>query len=186
MSDWLNAAHALLASHPQWLALAIFAIALLECLAIVGILLPGVVLLFGVATLAGSGHLSLAQTLLWAWAGALCGDLLSYALGRSCQARLQRLPWLRDHPQALHSAEQYMQRYGMASLLVGRFIGPLRPLLPMTAGMLRLPAGQFLAISLLASAGWAVAYLLPGWATGAALRLPLSSSFWQQAGLLAL
>lgn len=186
MSDWLNAAHALLASHPQWLALAIFAIALLECLAIVGILLPGVVLLFGVATLAGSGHLSLAQTLLWAWAGALCGDLLSYTLGRSCQARLQRLPWLRDHPQALHSAEQYMQRYGMASLLVGRFIGPLRPLLPMTAGMLRLPAGQFLAISLLASAGWAVAYLLPGWATGAALRLPLSSSFWQQAGLLAL
>ena len=67
MSDWLNAAHALLASHPQWLALAIFAIALLECLAIVGILLPGVVLLFGVATLAMA---------FWTWPGADNGPLL--------------------------------------------------------------------------------------------------------------
>ncbi|MCY1529251.1 PAP2 superfamily protein [compost metagenome] len=38
---------------------------------------------------------------------------------------------------------------------------------------------------MLAAAGWVVAYLLPGWATGAALRLPLPEGFWEQAALLA-
>ncbi|OZN81952.1 phosphoesterase, partial [Pseudomonas aeruginosa] len=71
------------------------------------------------------------------------------------------------------------------SLLVGRFIGALRPMLPMVAGMLDMPFGRFLGVSLIAAAGWAVAYLLPGWATGAALRLPLPEGFWSEAGIVA-
>jgi len=38
---------------------------------------------------------------------------------------------------------------------------------------------------LLAAAGWSVAYLLPGWATGAAIRLPLPEGFWPEAGIVA-
>jgi membrane-associated phospholipid phosphatase len=92
---------------------------------------------------------------------------------------------LRSHPQWLNNAETYMQRYGVSSLLVGRFIGPLRPLLPMVAGMLNMPLARFAGVSLLAGLGWSIAYLVPGWATGAALRLPLSPGFWPQAGMLA-
>ena len=46
-------------------------------------------------------------------------------------------------------------------------------MLPLMAGMLDMPLGRFLAVSVLAACGWSVAYLLPGWATGAALRLPV-------------
>ena len=38
---------------------------------------------------------------------------------------------------------------------------------------------------MLAAAGWSVAYLLPGWATGAAIRLPLPEGFWPEAGVVA-
>jgi undecaprenyl-diphosphatase len=82
-------------------------------------------------------------------------------------------------------AESYFQRYGIASLLVGRFIGPLRPMLPMVAGMCDMPFPRFFAVSLLAAAGWSLAYLLPGWATGAAFRLPLPEGFWLEAGIVA-
>jgi undecaprenyl-diphosphatase len=58
-------------------------------------------------------------------------------------------------------------------------------MLPMVAGALNMPPVRFMAISMLAAAGWAVAYMLPGWATGAALRLPLPDGFWPQAGALA-
>ncbi|MFG8287708.1 permease [Klebsiella pneumoniae] len=58
-------------------------------------------------------------------------------------------------------------------------------MLPMVAGMLDMPFGRFLGVSLIAAAGWAVAYLLPGWATGAALRLPLPEGFWSEAGIVA-
>lgn len=185
MSAWFDALTAWLGAHPEWLGLAILLIACSECLTIVGIVVPGTVLLFAVAALAGSGALPLWQTLLFGYAGALLGDALSYAIGRRCHQDIRRLPLLRRHPEWLAQAEFYFQRYGVISLLLGRFIGPLRPMLPTVAGMLDMPLPRFAAVSLVAAAGWAVAYLLPGWAAGAALRLPLPEGFWWQAGVLA-
>ncbi|MGH8352567.1 MAG: bifunctional DedA family/phosphatase PAP2 family protein [Pseudomonas sp.] len=185
MSPWLDGLSGWLSAHPKWLGLAIFLVSCIECLAIAGILVPGTLVLFAIAVLAGSGALTLGQTLLLAYAGGLLGDLLSYGLGRRFHQNIRRLPGLRQHPEWLAGAELYFHKYGVASLLVGRYIGPLRPMLPMVAGMLDMPFGRFLAVSLLAGAGWALAYLLPGWATGAALRLPLPAGFWGDAAVVA-
>lgn len=185
MTQWLETVTQWLGHHPEWLALAIVLIACIECLAIVGILIPGTILMFAVAVLAGSGALTLWETLLLAYVGGLLGDAMSYAIGRYFHRDIRRLPVLRHNPQWLSSAEGYFQRYGVASLLIGRYIGPLRPMLPMVAGALNMPPVRFMAISMLAAAGWSVAYMLPGWATGAALRLPLPENFWPQAGAVA-
>ncbi|WP_422421240.1 bifunctional DedA family/phosphatase PAP2 family protein [Pseudomonas sp. GZD-222] len=184
MGQWLDSLTGWLGANPQWLGLAIFLVACVECLAIAGIIVPGTVLLFGVAVLAGSGALSLGETLLLGFLGGLLGDAISYTLGRKFHQNIRRLPLLRHHPEWIGGAETYFQRYGIASLLVGRFIGPLRPMLPMVAGMFDMPLPRFIAVSLLAGAGWSVAYLLPGWATGAAMRLPLPEGFWLDAGLI--
>ncbi|SDO00970.1 bifunctional DedA family/phosphatase PAP2 family protein [Pseudomonas jinjuensis] len=181
----LEAFNAWMGANPQWLALVLFVVAFLECAAIVGILLPGVVMLFAIAVLAGSGTLGLGETLLLAFAGGMLGDISSYWIGRHFHQNIRRLPVLRHHPVWIASAETFFARYGVASLLVGRFIGALRPFLPMVAGMLDMPFGRFLAVSTLAAAGWSVAYLLPGWATGAAMRLPLPPGFWAEAGVVA-
>lgn len=84
----------------------------------------------------------------------------------------------------MEGAEKYFHRYGIASLLVGRFIGPLRPMLPMIAGMCDMPLPRFVAVSVLAAAGWSIAYLVPGWAAGAAIRLPLPEGFWPEAAVV--
>jgi len=185
MGPWLDSVTGWLAANPQWLAAAVFVVAFVECLAIAGIIVPGTVLLFAVAALAGSGALSLSETLLLGFLGGILGDLVSYFLGRHFHQNIRRLPGLRHHPEWMAGAETYFQRYGIASLLVGRFIGPLRPMLPMVAGMCDMPFPRFVAVSLLAAAGWSIAYLLPGWATGAAIRLPLPEGFWLQAGIVA-
>ncbi|MCY1275399.1 PAP2 superfamily protein [compost metagenome] len=184
MSAWFAGLTDWLALHPQWLGLALFVIACVECLAIAGILVPGTVLLFAIAVLAGSGALELWQTLLLGYTGGLLGDAISYALGRRFHQNIRRLPGLRQHPEWLAGAELYFHRYGVISLLVGRYIGPLRPMLPMVAGMLDMPLGRFIGVSLIAAAGWSVAYLLPGWTTGAAMRLPLPPGFWGDAALV--
>ncbi|MDR0278341.1 MAG: bifunctional DedA family/phosphatase PAP2 family protein [Paucimonas sp.] len=185
MGPWLDSLTGWLTANPQWLGLAIFLVACVECLAIAGIIVPGTVLLFAVAVLAGSGALALHETLLLGFLGGILGDAISYTLGRRFHQNIRRLPLLRHHPEWIGSAETYFQRYGIASLLVGRFIGPLRPMLPMVAGMFDMPLPRFIAVSLIAGAGWSVAYLLPGWATGAAMRLPLPEGFWPQAGVVA-
>ncbi|WP_110993387.1 bifunctional DedA family/phosphatase PAP2 family protein [Pseudomonas sichuanensis] len=184
MGQWLDSLTTWLGANPQWLGLAIFVVACVECLAIAGIIVPGTVLLFAVAVLAGSGAFSLGETLLLGFLGGLLGDAISYAVGKYFHQNIRRLPLLRSHPQWVGSAEAYFQRYGIASLLVGRFIGPLRPMLPMVAGMFDMPLPRFIAVSLVAGAGWSVAYLLPGWATGAAMRLPLPEGFWLDAGII--
>ncbi|QXI39076.1 bifunctional DedA family/phosphatase PAP2 family protein [Pseudomonas xantholysinigenes] len=185
MGQWLDSLTAWLGANPQWLGLAIFIVACVECLAIAGIIVPGTVLLFAVAVLAGSGAFSLGETLLLGFLGGLLGDAISYGVGKYFHQNIRRLPLLRSHPEWIGSAEAYFQRYGIASLLVGRFIGPLRPMLPMVAGMFDMPLPRFIAVSLVAGAGWSVAYLLPGWATGAAMRLPLPEGFWLDAGIVA-
>jgi len=184
MGPWLDGVTGWLTMNPQWLAAAVFIVACIECLAIVGVIVPGTVLLFAIAVLAGSGTLSLGETLLLGLLGGLLGDVISYSLGRRFHQNIRRLPGLRHHPEWISGAEAYFQRYGIASLLVGRFIGPLRPMLPMVAGMFDMPFARFMAVSLLAATGWSVAYLLPGWATGAAIRLPLPEGFWPQAGIV--
>lgn len=185
MGHWLDSLTLWLGSHPEWLALAIFIIAFVECLAIAGLIVPGTVVLFAVAVLAGRGALPLGEVLLLGYLGGLLGDGVSYFLGRRFHEGIRQLPLLRTHPQWIGTAEGYFQRYGIASLLVGRFIGPLRPMLPMVAGMFDFPLLRFVLVSLAAAAGWSVAYLLPGWATGAATRLPLPAGFWPQAGAVA-
>ncbi len=184
MASWLDSITAWLTVNPSWLGAAIFLVSFIECLAIAGIVVPGTLALFAIAALAGSGTLQLSQALLLGFVGGLLGDLVSYFLGRRFHQNIRRLPGLRHHPEWIAGAEAYFQRYGIASLLVGRFIGPLRPMLPMVAGMFDMPFVRFAGVSLIAAAGWSVAYILPGWATGAAIRLPLPEGFWPEAAVV--
>lgn len=180
MNDVLQAILQWSSSSPYWLGAAIFIAAFLECLALVGIILPGVVLMFGLALIAGSSSLGLPSVLLLAWLGGLCGDFLSYALGQRLQHKVPRLPLLRTHPHWLVNAQIHFERYGGLSLLLGRFIGPLRPVLPLVAGMLSMPFSRFASVSFFAAAGWAVAYIMPGWLVGAAFELNPPQGFWLQ------
>jgi undecaprenyl-diphosphatase len=184
MGSWLDSITAWLTVNPSWLGAAIFLVSCLECLAIAGIVVPGTVALFAIAALAGSGILPLSEALLLGFLGGLLGDVVSYFLGRRFHQNIRRLPGLRHHPEWIAGAETYFQRYGIASLLVGRFIGPLRPMLPMVAGMCDMPFVRFAGVSLIAAAGWSVAYILPGWAAGAAIRLPLPDGFWPEAAVV--
>ncbi|MEG5264846.1 bifunctional DedA family/phosphatase PAP2 family protein [Pseudomonas sp. JDS28PS106] len=184
MGEWLSGMTDWLAANPSWVAVAIFVVAFVECVAIVGIIVPGTVVMFAIAALAGSGILPLGEVLLLGFLGGLLGDAVSYAIGRRFHQNIRQLPGLRTHPEWMTGAEAYFHRYGIASLLVGRFIGPLRPMLPMIAGMCDMPLPRFIGVSLIAAAGWSIVYLMPGWAAGAAIRLPLPEGFWTEAAVV--
>lgn len=175
-----------LSAHSQWLGLAIFLIALVESLAIAGLLVPGVVLMLAATAMAGSGNLSASVALAWAFAGAVIGDLLSFALGRVFHQDIRRLSLFRRHPQWIDRGERFFRHYGVLSILIGRFVGPIRPIIPMVAGMFDMPVWRFVLINLLSALAWAPAYVLPGFYAGRALRWPVPEFFWAQAlGLLA-
>ncbi|QIB52908.1 MULTISPECIES: DedA family protein [Pseudomonas] len=175
-----------LSTHSQWLGFAIFLIALVESLAIAGLLVPGVVLMFAATAMAGGGDLRVWATLAWAFSGAVVGDLLSFALGRVFHQDIRRLSLFRRHPQWIDRGERFFRHYGVLSILIGRFVGPIRPVIPMVAGMFDMPVWRFVLVNIVSALAWAPAYVLPGFYAGRALRWPVPEYFWAQAlGLLA-
>ena len=60
-----------LSENPAWSGVFVFLIAFSESLLIVGLIVPGTVLMFGVGTLVGTGVLDIQETLLVAFFGAV-------------------------------------------------------------------------------------------------------------------
>lgn len=161
--DWL-------AVHQQWVVWSIFAIAFLESLAIAGIIIPGVLLLFGASAVAGSGILGVWPTLASALAGAILGDCLSFLLGKTLKDHIHTLWPFRNYPKWLANGEKFFYRHGGKSIFIGRFVGPIRPVLPLVAGMLDMPSLRFVSINFLSALGWAPLYILPGYLFGASMH----------------
>jgi undecaprenyl-diphosphatase len=155
-----------------WLAYAsIFLIAMSESLALVGLIIPGAVLMFAIGTLITTDYLEFYTTVIWATLGAVSGDGLSYWLGARYKQQLQNLWPLSRYPGILDKGMNFFKAHGGKSVLFGRFVGPLRPIIPAIAGMFGMPRRQFLLINVLSGIAWAPLYLLPGMAFGLSLEL---------------
>jgi len=155
--------------HPSWVAAAIALISFAESFAIVGIAVPGVAMLAAAAFVAGSGALGLPACLLAAFAGAVAGDGVSFMLGRVYHQDIKRAWPFRAHPQWIGNGEKFFARHGAMSVAVGRFVGPIRPVIPLVAGILDMPTRTFFLINAASAMAWAPAYVLPGWLLGAAV-----------------
>ncbi|MEX0603666.1 MAG: bifunctional DedA family/phosphatase PAP2 family protein [Marinobacter sp.] len=156
-------------ANPAWLATGLFLIAFLESLAIAGLVIPGVAILFAVAALAGKAGVPLGEALMWAGAGAILGDGLSYCLGRQLKGRLHSVWPFSRYPRMLQRGEHFFMLHGGKSVVIGRFLGPIRPVLPLIAGAFRMPSRRFFTFNILSAIGWAPVYVLPGYLVGSAL-----------------
>ncbi|MCL7940860.1 bifunctional DedA family/phosphatase PAP2 family protein [Halomonas sp. ATCH28] len=155
-----------LAPPPGLLLLIIAAIALVESLALVGLLVPGVVLMTAATSLAGHQDLAVGPVLGAAFIGAVAGDGLSFLLGYTQRERVTALWPLSRHPEWLARGARFFQRHGPLSVFLGRFVGPVRPVVPLIAGMLRMSPRTFTWANLSSALLWAPAYVLPGYLLG--------------------
>jgi len=162
--NWLNA-------HPGWGFSMVFLVAFFESLVLIGILLPGIVILFGVGTLIGLGMFDMIPIWIAASAGAFLGDSLSYALGRRFRAHLLDIWPFSRYPTLMERGTRFFHAHGAKSVVAGRFIGPLRPIIPSVAGMMGMAPSRFLAVDIPACVSWAPSFLLPGMLFGASLEV---------------
>lgn len=160
-----------IALHPHWTLVGVFLVALGESLAVVGLIVPGAAMMVAAGALVALGAIGFWPTLLAAVAGAITGDGLSYWLGRHYRDRLRSVWPFRSHADWLAHGERFLRRHGARSVLFGRFVGPVRPIIPVVAGMLGMRPVAFYGANILSALAWAPAYLLPGMAFGASLAL---------------
>lgn len=164
--QWLN-------DHPQLAGLFTFIISAAESVAIIGTIVPGTIMMTALGALAGAGVIPLYPTIFWAIMGAIVGDGISYWIGHYFKDRLPKVWPFRTNQSLLKTGEKFFHKYGSMSVFIGRFVGPVRALVPMIAGMLGMKPLQFILANVASAILWAPAYMLPGILLGAAsLELP--------------
>ena len=142
-----------------------------EAAALVGIVLPGEAALLLGGVLASQGRVDLVVLVVTAVIAAVVGDSLGYEFGRHGGAALQRSRAGRlVGPERWARGEQFLERRGGPAVLLGRWVGVLRALVPSLAGMGRMPYRRFLLWNAAGAQVWAPAVVLAGYAAGANYR----------------
>ena len=157
--------------HPELALLFLFLACAVEALFVIGIIIPGALILFGTGALIALGTLDFGTCVLLASAGAFVGDTLTFWIGRRTGRSLFRMPWLARRPELTQRGQRFFERHGGKSIMIGRYIGPLRPLMPAIAGAYAMPWRSFVLIDVIAALSWSVTYLAPGVVFGASLNL---------------
>lgn len=109
----------------------------------------------------GDGQLNIVLVVVFATLGADIGALINYYLarwlGRPLVYRLADSRWghllLLDAEKVAH-AEDYFNRHGVTSTLVGRLIPAVRQLISIPAGLARMHLGKFLLYTTLGAGAW--------------------------------
>ncbi len=170
-SEFVNALFAWVAAHPGWMSFVIFASAAAESLTIVGVIIPGALVMFSLGALIGLGHVDFWPAYWWSTWGAIVGDAISFWIGRVFHQGIRRVWPFTKHPEMITRSEEFFRRHGGKSVLFGRFFGPVRGTIPTVAGMMDMSWRNFMVANVISGVLWAPVYLLPGMAFGASLDI---------------
>ncbi len=174
MEHWLQEIFNLLPGGGLFIV-AVFLIAFFEALVGVGLIMPGSVLTVFSGWLAFQGKAPIEAVMAAAACGALAGDLLSYWLGARFGIHLWKWQLLKKRQSLLRMAEIFFIEHGGKSVFFGRFLGPIRGLVPFVAGTSQMRPVSFTLYSIISGILWGISY--PGLGF-------LGGSSWQRAETL--
>lgn len=150
-------------THQVWAGPVVGLLAFGESLVLVGILLPGTSVLILVGGLVGAGIVEPIPVLVCAIIGAVLGDIVSYFLGVWLGRRVVYKWPLNQYRDQVARARLFFQRFGFATVFLGRFFGPIRSFVPLVAGMMGMDWRRFQLANVLSAIIWAPLVLSPGW-----------------------
>jgi membrane protein DedA with SNARE-associated domain/rhodanese-related sulfurtransferase len=130
----------------------------------IGVPIPAAPILLAAGTIASTGRMNLFFLTALALAGALTADLIWYragyahgsrALGRLCRVCL-------EPDSCVRRVKNLLEKHGLRSLLVAKFVPGLNAMAAPVAGTIRMPWWQFVAVDSLGIIIWASTFELLG------------------------
>ena len=142
-----------------------------ESLPVLGSLIPGTMIIIAIATLVPSGAIDLKWLLGSTILGAILGDGFSYWLGYHYHREITGIWPLNRYPQVVAMGQAAIERHGGKSILIARFTPPLRAIVPLVAGVLRMKPWRFYPVNIVSTIAWAVAHIVPAVIASASLAV---------------
>jgi membrane protein DedA with SNARE-associated domain len=141
-------------THQELILPVVFLIAFGECTAFLSFLIPATVFFSLFGAFAGAAGLSLFPIALTASLGAGFGFWFSYWLGQRFGPAVTQMWPLKDKPEMMQRGHDFFEKWGMAGIFLGHFIGPVRAVIGLVAGMVAMPFIPFQIANWAASFAW--------------------------------
>lgn len=148
----------------QWTYLLVGFMAFAETGAFLGFVAPGEISVIVGGVVAGQGEIEIVALIGIVWVCAVAGDMTSYYVGKRLGRQFMEKHGKRVKITAerLDKVEDFFRRRGGLTILVGRFIGFVRPIAPFLAGSTHMSFRRFMAYDILAAGVWSVTFCLLG------------------------
>lgn len=165
---WLDPNY-LVSSMGSWVVPIVAIIIFAECGLLIGFLLPGDTLLFplGLFIAHGAVHTPLWVACLIMAACAVLGNVVGYYVGYLVGPKLFNKPdsrlFKREYVDRTHA---FFERYGVAAILLGRFVPIVRTFVTAVAGVGRMSKAKYFSVSLAGGVLWAAGVILAGYFLG--------------------
>ncbi len=135
--------------HPYITYIVFFILAYLDSIAFLGLFIPGTAIVFSTGIFVATSTLEIFISILFLIAGAFFSDVSSFFLGKFFNQKIS--PFLKRYPYVLDKGQKFFMKFGGISILMGRFIGPLRPVIPFVCGTFGLSSIRFFIIDFISS-----------------------------------
>ena len=155
--------------HKAWAGPILGVIAFGESLVLVGLFFPATLIMVFAGLAIQQGRLDAASVIGWSIAGAVLGDIVTYWIGRWIGPSIvHQWPLNRDKA-AVARARLFFRKYGFLSIFIGRFLGPVRPTIPLVAGIMRMRHLTFQIANVTSAIVWVPFMLYCGYAVSRAV-----------------
>jgi membrane protein DedA with SNARE-associated domain len=162
MEDFARAVADFVRDHEAWAAPIVLALAFGESLAFISLLIPAWGALVAIGALIGVSGINFFPVWIAGSIGAALGDWISYWFGFRYKEHVAQMWPLSRYPEILPRGEAFVRRWGVPSIFIGRFFGPLRASVPLAAGIFEMPYWEFQIANFVSALVWAAALLLFG------------------------
>jgi len=162
VDQWVTEVMAFITDNRFWAGPVVCALAFAESMAFLSLLVPFTAMILASGALVGAGTLDPWIILPWGIAGASLGDAVSYWIGRYFGHVVPRMWPFRNDPALLEQGHRFFLRWGVLSVCLGRFFGPLRAVVPIVAGIMDMPQKRFQIANVASAIVWLPVLMLPG------------------------
>ena len=162
MEDLAQALAEFVRHHQAWAAPIVMLLAFAESLAFISLLVPAWGALVAIGALIGVSGINFWPIWIAGGIGAALGDWVSYWFGYRYKEQVAQMWPLSRYPEILPRGEAFVKRWGVPSIFIGRFFGPLRASVPLVAGIFEMSYWQFQIANFVSALVWSAALLLFG------------------------
>ena len=141
-----------------WSYLVILLFSFLDTLFVIGTIFPGGIFVMGAGFLASYHVLNIWLCLFFVMLGGLLGDLITYYLGGhgnkwfKHDSKLLKLSYIQK-------GQKFFDDHGDKSIILGRFMGVIKAVVPFIAGLVKMDFKKFLYLNIISGLIWSIVYL---------------------------